>query len=122
MNKNMLVGLWRLILRVPPAIWMHRDEGGGDDPLAFMTQDHHRVRDYTVLELTRSGEPLTPERIALELQIPQERIVEILHQLERHKTFVFRNPQGAVTWAYPVTVDPTPHRLTSSTGEQVYAA
>jgi uncharacterized membrane-anchored protein len=122
MNKNMLVGLWRLMLRVPPAIWKHRDAGGGDDPLAFMSEAHHRVRDFAVMELMRSGEPLTPERIAQELQLPQTQVVEILNQLERHKTFVFRNPQGAVTWAYPVTVDPTPHRLRFSTGEQVYAA
>jgi hypothetical protein len=37
-------------------------------------------------------------------------------------TFLFRNEQGSVTWAYPVTVDQTPHRVTFSSGEQVYAA
>jgi hypothetical protein len=37
-------------------------------------------------------------------------------------TFLFRNEQGAVAWAYPVTVDRTPHYVTFSTGEQVYAA
>ena len=37
-------------------------------------------------------------------------------------TFLFRNSQGAVTWAYPVTVEPTPHRVAFSTGEEVYAA
>ena len=30
--------------------------------------------------------------------------------------------QGAVTWAYPVTVDQTPHHLTFNTGEKIYAA
>jgi hypothetical protein len=37
-------------------------------------------------------------------------------------TFVCRNAQGAVVWAYPVTVEPTPHRATFSTGEELYAA
>jgi hypothetical protein len=37
-------------------------------------------------------------------------------------TFLFRNEEGAVTWAYPVTVERTPHRVSLSTGEQVYAA
>jgi len=121
MDETMLIGLWRLALPVPPAIWRKRDQGGGD-PLEFMTEAHHRVRDFAVAELTRSGKPLTPERIAQELQLSPARVVEILDELERHKTLLFRNAQGAVTWAYPVTVDPTPHRLRFSTGEQVYAA
>jgi hypothetical protein len=123
MDKKLLVGLWRLTLPLPSAIWQRlAGEEGGDDPLQFMSEEHHRVRDFAVLELTRSGKPLPPERIAQELQLPQGRVVEILEQLERHKTFVFRNAEGAVTWAYPVTVDETPHRLRSSSGEQVYAA
>jgi len=46
----------------------------------------------------------------------------ILEDLERHMTFLFRNDDGAVIWAYPVTVDRTPHHVKLSTGEQVYAA
>jgi hypothetical protein len=121
MDKNLLLGLWRLTLPVPPAIWKRMDEGG-DDPLEFMSAAHHQVRDFAVLELTRSGQPLAPERIAQELRIPRDRVVKILDELEQHKTFVFRNTEGAVTWAYPVTVDPTPHRLRFNTGERVYAA
>jgi hypothetical protein len=121
MNRNLLMGLWRLMLPIPPALWKKTGAGGGD-PLGFMTEDHHRVRDWAVLELARSGEALTPERIAQELELPQPRVVAILDDLERHKTFLFRNAQGAVTWAYPVTVDPTPHRVRFSTGKQVHAA
>jgi len=121
MDETMLIGLWRLTLPVPPAIWKKRDQGGGN-PLGFMTEAHHRVRDFAVAELIRGGQPLAPEHIAQELQLPQARVAEILNELERHKTFLFRNAQGAVTWAYPVTVDLTPHRLRFSTGEQVYAA
>jgi hypothetical protein len=46
----------------------------------------------------------------------------ILDDLEKKLTFLFRNEEGAVAWAYPVTVDKTPHHLTFSTGEQLYAA
>jgi hypothetical protein len=42
--------------------------------------------------------------------------------LEQHLTFLFRNKQGSVVWAYPVTVDPTPHRVTFNTDEQINAA
>ena len=122
MDKKLLVGLWRCVLPVPPAIWEKMEGGGGGDPLAFMTEAHHRVRDFAVTELIRGGKPLSPARIAQELQLPQDRVVDILDELERNKTFVFRNAQGEVTWAYPVTVDPTPHRVCFSTGDQVYAA
>ena len=37
-------------------------------------------------------------------------------------TFLFRNAQGAVTWAYPVTVEPRRTASPFSTGEQIYAA
>ncbi len=124
MDKNLLVGWWRLTLPVPPAIWEKVDQGEGN-PLEFMSEDHHRVRDFAVNELTRSGRPLAPEHIAQQLRLSQARVMDILHELERHKTFLFRNEQGQVTWAYPVTVDRTPHRVSLSTDEavtQVYAA
>lgn len=121
MDKKLLTGVWHFTLPVPPAVW-HKSGKGGGNPLGFMSEAHHRVRDYVVLELPRSGKPLTPERIAQELQLPLAQVVEILDALERHKTFLFRDAQGTVTWAYPVTVDRTPHRVRFSSGEQVYAA
>jgi hypothetical protein len=45
-----------------------------------------------------------------------------LDDLERHLTFLYRAPDGAVAWAYPVTTAPTSHRLTFSTGERINAA
>jgi hypothetical protein len=48
-------------------------------------------------------------------------VVTILDELEAHLTFVFRNEAGAVTWAYPVTVDETPHHATFSTGEEAWS-
>jgi hypothetical protein len=37
-------------------------------------------------------------------------------------TFLYRGGGESVTWAYPVTVDRTPHRVAFSSGEQTYAA
>jgi hypothetical protein len=90
--------------------------------LAFMTEEHHRVRNFVVRELPRVGSPLTPEFIAGSLTLTVEQVKVILDDLERHMTFLFRNEAGAVTWAYPVTVDPTPHRIRFGTGESLYAA
>jgi hypothetical protein len=90
--------------------------------LSFMSEEHHQVRYFVVRELHRVGEPLSPEFIAQKLNLPIAQVNVILVDLEKHLVFLFRNEQGAVAWAYPVTVDKTPHHVTFSTGEQLYAA
>jgi hypothetical protein len=120
MDDSLLLGLWRCTLPLPRAIWQRQVRG--DAHLEFMTEAHHRVRNYVVIELPRAGEPLSPARIAQALDLPLAHVVGILDELEQHMTFLFRNGEGAVFWAYPVTVERTPHHVTFSTGEQVYAA
>jgi hypothetical protein len=117
----LLMGVWNYVLPIPRPIWRSQVHG---DPakLDFMSEQHHRVRDFAVVELPRAGEPLTPEFIARQLDLPRSRVVELLEDLEQHMTFLFRNPEGAVSWAYPVTVDETPHYLSFSTGERLNAA
>ena len=88
----------------------------------FMTPDHHRVRDFVVMELPRIVKPITPEMIAQSLKMELSQVIPILDDLEKNLTFLYRNEQGAVVWAYPVTAEPTQHRITFSTGEQIYGA
>jgi hypothetical protein len=120
MDDSLLMGIGRHTVPVPRAIWQ-RHVGEPAD-LGFMSDVHHRVRNWVVAELPRAGEPLAPERIARALDLPGDRVVEILEDLERHMTFLFRDAAGAVAWAYPVTVDETPHRMIFGTGERVNAA
>jgi hypothetical protein len=87
-----------------------------------MSEDHHRVRYFVVREIPRLSKPLTPAFIGESLGLTRDRVVQILDDLERNLTFVFRNGEGAVSWAYPVTTDPTPHRVRFSTGEEISAA
>jgi hypothetical protein len=108
------------MLRVPRAMWQRHLKG--DDRLGFMSEDHHRVRNFVVRELPRLGEPMSPRLIARELRLPSQRVVQLLDDLEQSKTFLFRSKAGAVTWAYPVTVAETPHLVTFDSGEQVHAA
>ena len=90
--------------------------------LAFMTEEHHAVRYFVVRELPRVGRPLEPGLISERLDLPESRVVEILDELEKNLFFLVRNDNGAVSWAFPVTVDRTPHRLSFSTGERLYGA
>ena len=93
------------------------------DTLDFMTSAHHAVRNYVVRELPRNGgAPLAPGRIAAAAHLSLSRVVGLLDDLERHLFFVVRNSVGAVTWAFPVTIAPTPHRLRFSTGERISGA
>ena len=90
--------------------------------LGFMTTDHHAVRYYVVRELARAGRPLGPEKIGEALNLTLDKTINILDDLEEHLFFLVRNEKGAVSWAFPVTVEPTPHRLSFSSGERLYAA
>jgi hypothetical protein len=106
-------------------MWQEHVSKAGHDTkagLSFMSEEHHLIRNFVVAELPRVGVPLSPDLIATRLNLPDARVISLLDDLEKHMTFLFRNEQGAVTWAYPVTIDRTPHHLSFSTGEQVYAA
>jgi hypothetical protein len=125
MNKSLLLGLWRFLLRIPPPIWRQevaRSARVNEQLLAFMTPDHHKMRDFVVRELPRIAQPIPPEMIAQALNMTMEQVIPILGELERNMSFLYRNAQGAVAWAYPVTAEPTPHRISFSTGEQIYGA
>jgi hypothetical protein len=120
MDDRLLLGVWRTMVPVPKAVWQRVVKPDAD--LAFMSADHHRVRDFVVRELPRTGAPIPPAAIAEQLDLPSDRLAAILDELEEGMTFLFRNDEGAVQWAYPVTVEDTPHRVTFSTGETVNAA
>jgi hypothetical protein len=125
MSGRLLIGLGRHMIPVPRMLWQWQVEKGAQRTkahLGFMSEEHHLVREFAVRELPRVGEPLSPEFIAEELNLPLARVKSILDELDKHMTFVCRNTQGAVVWAYPVTAESTPHHVTFSTGEQLYAA
>jgi hypothetical protein len=122
MNNTLLLGVWRIMISLPPALWRSTLAKETQSDLAFMTPEHHLVRDFVVREMPRFNRPISPESIANAVQLPIEQVGSILDELEHAMTFLFRDPTGAVTWAYPVTVDQTPHQLTFSSGEKLYAA
>ena len=90
--------------------------------LTFMTKEHHQIRNFVVKELPAFGKPIPPELISEKLGIGLTKTNDILDELERKLFFLARNDQGEVLWAFPVTVDNTPHQLTFKTGERLNAA
>jgi len=90
--------------------------------LAFMSRNHHSVRDFAVRELPRQDRPLSPVQIAQVTGLPRESVSAILTDLEKNLFFLVRDSEGNVSWAFPVTTSETPHRLTFSTGEKIFGA
>ena len=125
MIETILLGRGNQILEIPRAEWeghLADVPGHMQTRLSFMSPAHHAVRYFAVRELPRRGEPLPPELIAEGLDMPLDLTQAVLEDLEKKLFFLVRDERGAVAWAYPVTAERTPHRLTSSTGERLYAA
>ena len=125
MEEKILLGRGRQMLEHSESVWKGHlaqvPEHGGDR-LSFMTDKHHQIRYFVVRELVDGGKPVEPQVISGRLDLPLEQVEVILDELERKLFFLVRNAQGAVAWAYPVTVEPTPHRLNFSTGGRLFAA
>lgn len=125
MQNHLLLGLGRCMLPIPAALWQRgvaRDARRLGASLGFMSAEHHRVRNLAVKEIMATGRPLPAQAIAQRLGLTVTRTAAILDDLERRMTFLFRDAQGAVSWAYPVTADKTPHRVELDSGQQVLAA
>lgn len=124
-ESSLRLKLGRRMVPIPRAIWrwqVRRAAAAIPGELAFMSDDHHRVRNFAVRELPELGAAMEPDLIAERLALPPARVDAILGELERHKTFLYRTDGRRVDWAYPVTVDDTPHHLSFESGERMTAA
>ena len=125
MENSLLLGLGRAMISVPRPIWQRlvRKEARTTRARLVSLPDEHSVIHYFVVrEIARVGKPLSPEYIAQRLRLSLERVNSILEDLERRLTFLFRDQEGSVVWAYPVTADVTPHHITLGPDEQIHAA
>ncbi len=120
-----MLGLWRYIIKVPPFLWQKQIAKGRtrfEKERGALSEEYRLIHHFAVRELPRKGEPLSPEFISSGVGFPVDRVKTALDYLEKRMTFLYRNNNGEVAWAYPVTVDKTPHQITFSTGEKLYAA
>jgi hypothetical protein len=124
-SETILVGRDGQLVSIPRQTWEQHLAAvpqGQEARLRFMTATHHLVRNFVVKMLPSFGRPIPPAFIAQHLGLPLTQVQAILAELDAGLFFLVRDDHGAVSWAFPVTVDPTPHRLTFSTGEKLYAA
>ena len=126
MGEVILIGKQEQIIETDAEQWRQQVAHSQHQPsthLSFMTRNHHRIRNFAVAELPRnSGKPLSAQFISERLSLPLAEVQTILDDLQHHLVFLVQQPAGEVRWAYPVTIDPTPHAMRFSSGERIYAA
>lgn len=125
MDEKILLGRGQKMVEVPQATWkqhLAHIPQHSQSRLDFMTETHHRIRYFVVKELVNRQKPIEPELISEKLNLPLKLVYSILEELEQKLFFLVRNEGGAVAWAYPVTVENTPHKITFRSGERLYAA
>jgi Alkylmercury lyase len=125
MDQCVLVAHGREFERWPLAEWQAAVRGATHkmrDRLAFMTVEHHAVRNFAVTGLPEFQRALSLAQVAAQVSLPAARAEAIIDELERNLFFLVRNAAGEVAWAFPVTADRTPHELQFSTGERTCGA
>ena len=125
MEGKILLGRDHEMVEVPQATWkqhLAQIPQHSQSRLDFMTEAHHQIRYFVVKELANRQKPIEPGYISEKLNLPLEQVNPALEELEQKLFFLVRNEQGSVAWAYPVTVEITPHKITFNSGERLYAA
>ena len=124
MSDWLMFGVWRLILRLPPAIGRKRVGELAErarEVVGAVSAQHRAVHHFVVRELPRFGRPIPPQHVADGLDLPLPTVIGILADMEARKVLI-RNGDGDVVWAFPVTAELTPHRIRFKSGETLYAA
>ena len=66
--------------------------------LAFMSREHHAIRDFVVREMPRQNRPLSPLGIAQTTGFEIRDVASILGDLEKHLFFLVRDEDGDVSF------------------------
>ncbi len=125
MRNKLMAGIWRYLVGVPPFLWekqIKKAMGKVIRSTQFMTPEHRQVHHYVVKEMPYLAKPISSELVAENLGLNPNRALEILRELEKRLTFLSMNKDSEVVWAYPITVEKTPHAIKFNTGEELYAA
>jgi hypothetical protein len=124
MKNRLMFGFWRCIISIPPFLWekqLSKAKKQFKNELAIMSTEHRAVHHFVVKELPTLNKPMSPEFVSQQLNMSQQKVKLILNDLHT-LMILYKNSKDEIVWAYPVTVDKTPHHVTFSTGEQLYAA
>jgi len=124
-KHKMYMGFRGLMMRIPPLLsekGARKGEKGAKANAASLSNEERSVHHFIVKKMAVVKAPITAELIAGELEIPNDRVLEIINKLENLKTFIYRSDGKGINWAYPLSLENTGFRMTASSGEQFFAA
>jgi len=125
LKHKLYMGFRGLMMRIPPLIsdkGARKGEKGAKANAASLSNEERRVHHFIVRKMAVAKEPITSELIASELEMPNDRVFEIINKLEDLKTFIYRSDGKGINWAYPLSLENTGFRMTASSGERFFAA
>jgi hypothetical protein len=125
LKRKVFLGIGRFMLPLPLALIKKAINGTADNICritANVSEDERRVHRFVVMAITETNEPVTSEHIAAKLEMPLDRVKQIVNMLEEMKVFFYRYNSEGINWAYPVTTENVAHKMTFSTGKQCRAA
>ena len=123
--RRVLLGFNRRMIPIPWFVFtriLQREAKKTKRVLGGLDEEHRRVHRFVVKNLPGLASPMPPDYIADRLKLDKSRVIQILDELEKRLIYLFRPGGQDIVWAYPVTAEPTPHKLAFSSGERVWAA
>jgi len=125
LKRKAFIGIWRFMIPLPQAL-IKKDIRKMADAICRKTADvsdeERKVHRFVVMTMTETNEPVTLEYIAEKLDMPLDRVRDVVDKLEEMKVFFYRYNSQGINWAYPVTSENVVHKMAFSTGEQCNAA
>ncbi len=125
LKSKIFIGIWRFMIPLPQALFK-KDVRKMADAICSKTVDvsaeERQVHRFIVMTMTETNEAVSLEYIAEKLDMPLDRVRDIVDKLEEMKVFLYRYNSQGINWAYPVTAENSGHKTTFSTGEQCNAA
>lgn len=124
-KHKLYMGYQGIMLPIPPVLLekgTQKGEKGARANAESLTDLERQVHHFIVSRMVKAKEPITSEMISDEMEIPLEQVFSIIDKLENLKTFIFRSDGKGIDWAYPLSLDNTGFWMTSSSGEEFFAA
>lgn len=124
-KHKLYMGYKGIMLPIPPVLsekGAQKGEKGARANADSLTNLERQVHHFIVLKMVNAREPISPEVISDEMEIPSEKVSAIINKLEKLKTFIFRSDGKGIDWAYPLSLDNTGFLMTSASGEKFFAA
>ena len=125
LKRKALIGIWRFMIPLPQAM-IKKDIRKAADAIcrktADVSEEERKVHRFVVMAMTETNEPVAAEYIADKLDMPLDRVKDIVDKLEEMKVFFYRYNSQGINWAYPVTAENVVYKMAFSTGEQCNAA